>query len=84
MECGGTTRRAPVGDTMPSPRRTTVDVADVEVAARGENSMPAARGGNRMPKIPDAADEIEVPCAAKRNLEELQLQITHLPHMPTR
>ena len=46
--------------------------------------MPAALGGNRMPKIPDAADEIEIRCAAKRNLEELQLQITHLPHMPTR
>lgn len=46
--------------------------------------MPAARGGNRMPKIPHAADEIEVRCTAKRNLEELQLQITHLPHMPTR
>ena len=24
----------------------TADVADFEVAARGENSMPAARGGN--------------------------------------
>ena len=69
---------------MPSPRRTTANVADFEVAVCGENSMPAARGGNRMPKIPDAADEIEVRCAAKRNLEELQLQITHLPHMPTR
>ena len=29
----------------------TANVADLEVAARG---------GNRMPKIPDAADEIEV------------------------
>ena len=28
--------------------------------ARRENSMPAARGGNRMPEIPDAADKIEV------------------------
>ena len=46
--------------------------------------MPAARGGNRMPKIPDAADEIEVLCAAKGNLEERQLQTMHLPHMPTR
>ena len=46
--------------------------------------MPAARGGNRMPKIPDAADEIEVLCAAKGNLEERQLQTTHLPHTPTR
>ena len=36
----------------------TANVADLEVAARGENSMPAARGGNRMPKILDAADEI--------------------------
>ena len=69
---------------MSSPRRLTVDVADLEVAARGKNSMPTARGGNRMLKIPHAADEIKVRCAAKRNLEELQLQITHLPHMPTR
>ena len=61
----------------------TADVADVEVAARGENSMPAC-GGNRMPKIPDAADEIEVLCAAKGNLEERQLQTTHLPHTPLR
>ena len=68
---------------MPSPRRMTVDVADFEVTARGENSMPAARGGTLMPKIPDAADEIEVLGAAKRNLEELQLQIMHLPHTPT-
>ena len=108
-ECSGATRCAPVGDTLPSPRRTavglhrteksgglamendeegcappTADVADFEVAARGENSMPAARGGNRMPKIPDAADEIEVLCAAKGNLEERQLQTTHLPHTPTR
>ena len=91
-ECSGATRCAPVGDTMPSPRRTavglhcteksgglsmendeeecaspTADVADVEVAARGENSKPATRGGNRMPKIPDAADEIEVLCAGKCN-----------------
>ena len=51
----------------------TADVADFEVAARVENNMPAARGGNRMPKIPDAADEIEVLCAAKGNLEEWQL-----------
>ena len=62
----------------------TVAVADFEVAARGENSMPAARGGNRMPKIPDAADEIEVLCAAKGNLEERQLQTTHLPDTSTR
>ena len=68
---------------MSSPRRLTVDVADLEVAAHGKNSTPAALGGNRMPKIPDATDEIEVRCATKRNLEELQLQITHLPHMPT-
>ena len=59
-------------------------------AARRENSISAARGGNRMPKIPDAADEIEVLRAAKRNLEEMrrstglnQLQIAHLPHPPT-
>ena len=69
---------------MSSPRRLTVDVEDLEVAARGKNSMPAARGGNRMPKIPHAADVMEVRCAAKRNLEELQLQITHLPRTPTR
>ena len=43
--------------------------------------MSAARGGNHTPKIPDAADEIEVRCATKRNLEELQ--ITHLLHTPT-
>ena len=58
--------------------------------ARRENSMPTVHGGNRMPEIPDAADEIEVLRAAKRNLEELrrsaglnQLQIAHLPHPPT-
>ena len=62
----------------------TADVADFEVAAHEENSMPAARGGNRMPKILDAVDEIEVLCAAKGNLEERQLQTTHLPHTPTR
>ena len=59
-------------------------------AARRENSMPATRGGNRMPEIPDAADKIEVLRAAKRNVEELrrgawlnQLQIAHLPHPST-
>ena len=62
----------------------TADVTDFEVAARGENSMLAARGGNRMPKIPDAADEIKVLSTAKGNLEERQLQTTHLPHTPTR
>ena len=62
----------------------TADVADFEVAARGENIMPAARVKNRIPKIPDAADEIEVLCATKRNWEERQLQTTHLPHTPTR
>ena len=61
----------------------TADVADFEVTARGENSRPAALGGNRMPKIPDAADEIKVLCAVKGNLEERQLQTTHLPHTPT-
>ena len=69
---------------MSSPRWLTVDVADLEVAARGENSVPAARGENRVPKISHTADENEVPCAAKRNLEALQVQSTHLPHMPTR
>ena len=53
----------------------TADVADFEGVVRGENSMP---------KIPDAVDEIEVLCAAKRNWEERQLQTTHLPHTPTR
>ena len=62
----------------------TAEVADVKGAARGENSMSAARGGNRMPKIPDAADEIEVLCAVKGNLKKRQLQTTHLPHTPTR
>ena len=51
----------------------TADVADFEVVARRENSMPAIRGGNRMLKIPDAMDEIEILCAAKGNLEEWQL-----------
>ena len=46
--------------------------------------MPATRGGNHMPKITDAADEIEVLCAAKGNSEERQLQTTHLPHTPMR
>jgi hypothetical protein len=61
-----------------------------EFAARVENRMPSARGGNRMPKIPNVADKIEVLRAAKSNLEELrrgaglnQLQIAHLPHPPT-
>ena len=61
-------------------RTPTADVADFEVASRGENNMPAARGGNRMPKIPDAADDIEVHCVSKGNLEERQLQTTHLLH----
>ena len=59
-------------------------------AARRENSMPVALRGNRMLEIPDAADEIEVLRAAKRNVEELrrgaglnQLQIAHLPHQLT-
>jgi hypothetical protein len=67
----------------------TAATADFEFAARRENSMPTAHGGNRMPKIPDTADEIKVLRAAKRNLEELrrgaglnQLQIAHLPHPP--
>ena len=53
----------------------TAGVADFELAARGENSMP---------KIPDVVDESEVLCAAKRSWEERQLQTTHLPHTPTR
>ena len=52
----------------------TADVADFEVAVRGENNMP---------KIPDAADEIEVLCTVKRKWEERQLQTTQLPHTPT-
>jgi hypothetical protein len=44
----------------------------------------AARGGNRKAKIPDATDEIEILRMAKRNLEDLQLQIAHLLHPPTR
>ena len=47
-----------------APPPPTADVADFEVAARGEKSMP---------KIPDASDEIEVLCAAKRSWEERQL-----------
>jgi hypothetical protein len=54
---------------MSSPRRLAVDVADLEVAARGKKSVPAARGKNRVAKIPHTADENEVRCAAKRNLE---------------
>ena len=54
---------------------STADVADFEVAACGENSMP---------KIPDATDEIEVLCTAKGNKEEQQLQTMHPPHTPTR
>ena len=42
----------------------TAGVADFELAARGENSMP---------KIPDVVDESEVLCAAKRSWEERQL-----------
>ena len=80
-ECSGVTRRAPVEEGCAPP---TADVADFEVAARGKNSMPAARGGNRMHKIPDAADEIDILCAAKGNLEERQLQTTQFPHTPLR
>ena len=40
-------------------------------AAYRENSISASRGGNRMPEIPDVADEIEALRAAKRNVEEL-------------
>ena len=35
----------------------TADVADFEVGTRGENSMPAARRGNRMPKIQDGSGD---------------------------
>jgi hypothetical protein len=79
-ECSGVTRGAPIEGCAP----TTADVADFEVAAHGKNSMPAARGGNRMPKSPDAANESEAMCATKGNLEERQLQTTHVPHTPTR
>jgi hypothetical protein len=64
----------------------TVAAAELEFAARGKNSMHA----ERMLKIPDAADEIKLH-VAKNTLEERrrgagpnQLQITHLPHLPTR
>jgi hypothetical protein len=50
----------------------TATATDFEFAVRRENSMPAARGGNHMPKIPDIADEIKVLCVVKCNLEELQ------------
>jgi len=46
----------------------TTDTADFEFTAPMEN-MPTARGGNRMPKIPDAADGIEVLHATKCKLE---------------
>jgi hypothetical protein len=50
----------------------TATTADFEFAVRRENNMPAARGGNHMPKILGIADEIKVLCAVKCNLEELQ------------
>jgi hypothetical protein len=34
--------------------------------------MSTAYGGNNMPKIPSAADEIKVLCAVMHNLEELR------------
>jgi hypothetical protein len=49
----------------------TLVAADYEVAARGANSMSATLGGNHMPKIPDATDEIEVLHTVMRNLKEL-------------
>ena len=48
------------------------DKAGSAVAASGENSMPAAPGGNHKLKIPDVADEIEV-LVAKCNLVELRI-----------
>jgi hypothetical protein len=49
--------------------------------------MPAAHEENRMPQIPNAADEIKVLRVVMHNLEELwkglgltQLQIMHLLH----
>jgi hypothetical protein len=52
---------------------------NLEVTARGENNMSAACGGNCMPKILDAVDEIR---AAKCNFEEML--IAHLLYLPTR
>jgi len=69
----------------------TLVAADSEVAAHRANSMSAALRGNHMPKIPNAADEIEVLRTVMRNLKELrsgaglnQLHIMHLPHPPMR
>jgi hypothetical protein len=53
------------GCTSPTPV-----AVDSEVAARGGNCMSAARGGNHRPKIPDAAEEIEVLHTVMRNLKE--------------
>lgn len=59
----------------------TVVVVDFEFAI----ACPPPTGGGSMPKIPDNANEIEIPRVAKHNLEVLQmgtrlnqLQITHL------
>jgi hypothetical protein len=80
---------------MPSPHRTAAGLHRIEKSgglptADAADFEYAARGGNRMLKILDAADGIEVLHAAKCNLEELrrgaglnQLQIAHLPHPPT-
>jgi hypothetical protein len=64
-----------------SPTAATVDS---KFATHGGNNMHTAHGGNHMPKIPDAADEIEVRHVAMRNLEEMQrgawlnhMQIAH-------
>jgi hypothetical protein len=85
-ECGGfSIENDKEGSASPTAAK------NFEFAARVENCMPTAHGGNHMPKIPDVADKIEVLHAAKSNLEELrrgaglnQLQIAHLPHPPTR
>ena len=50
-----------------SPAASTTDS---EFTAHVGNSMPA-RGGKRMPQIPDAADENKVLHATMHNLEEL-------------
>nr|XP_020160936.1 uncharacterized protein LOC109746220 [Aegilops tauschii subsp. strangulata] len=71
-ECSGATPCAPVGDTLPSPRRTAVGLHRTEknggLAMENDEegctpqpsmSEIAAREENSMPKSPDAADESE-------------------------
>jgi hypothetical protein len=62
------------------------DKAGSAFAACGENSRPAALGGNHMLKIPDAADEIGALHVAKqRGTGHMhQLQPTHLPRLLSR